>query len=112
METTPVKNPLSVKFPDLASTLDKIGWADMAFESVPVGKSAIAVMGEYGDTKHLWDKSKPEEVDAARDLYKALTKKGYRAFRCVGKDGSQGEQMSEFDPDAERVIFLPQLQGG
>lgn len=111
-QDTPKKNPLAVKFPDLEKTLDKIGWADLPFEQVPEGKCAIAVMGEVGDTKHIWDKSKPAEVDAAKALYESLTKKGYRAFRCVGKDGSQGEQMTSFDPDAERMIMVPQLQGG
>lgn len=109
---TTAKNPLTVKFPELSATLDKIGWADMSFSDVPDGKCAIAVMGEIGDTKHIWDRSKPSEVEAAKALYETLTKKGYRAFRCVGKDGSQGEMMTEFDPEAERMIFVPALQGG
>jgi hypothetical protein len=111
--TTDIKpNPLAVKFPDLKPTLDKIGWADTSFEEIPAGMSAISVMGEPGDTKHIWDKRKDDEVEAARSLFKSLTKKGYRAFRVTGKDGEKGEQMNEFDADAERMILVPQMAGG
>ena len=113
METqTTTPNPLAVKFPDLKATLDQIGWADGSFDDVPQGSNAMAVMGEPGDTKHIWDKRKEEEVEAARTLFKALTKKGYRAFHVTGKDGEKGEQMNEFDPNAERVILVPQMAGG
>ena len=108
--TTP--NPLAVKFPDLKPTLDALAFMDGSFEDVPEGKSAIAVMGEPGDTKHIWDKRKEDEVEAARSLFKSLTKKGYRAFHVTGKDGDKGEQMSDFDPNAERMIMVGPLQGG
>lgn len=109
---TPKQNPLAVKFPDLKDTLDRIGFADVPFEGIPEGKCAIAVMGEPGDTKHIWDRTKPDEVDAAKTLYKGLTKKGYRAFRVVGKDGDKGEQMTDFDPEAERMIMVGPMAGG
>ncbi len=114
METTETSkpNPLVVKFPDLKPQLETLGFMDGSFEDVPAGKHAIAVMGEPGDTKHIWDKRKTDEVDAARTLFTSLTKKGYRAFHVTGKDGEKGEQMSEFDPSAERMIMVPQLQGG
>lgn len=85
---------------------------DGGLEQVPEGHHVFVVTGECGDTKHIWDKTKRDEVEAAKDLYKSLTKKGYRAFHVVGKDGAQGEQMREFDSEAERVIFIPQMAGG
>ena len=103
-------NPLLGKFPALKETLDTLSWTHDG--TVPEGKSAIAVMGEPGDTKHIWDKRKPEEVKAAKALFKSLTDAGYRAYRVTGKDGDRGEQMSEFDPDAERMIMVPAFQGG
>ena len=116
METTstetPKTNPLAVKFPDLKPTLDTLGFIDGSFEDVPAGKHAIAVMGEPGDTKHIWDKRKEDEVEAARTLFKSLTKKGYRAFHVTGKDGEKGSQMNEFDPDAERMIMVGPMAGG
>lgn len=77
----------------------------------PTGE--MAVMGQEGDTKHMWDKAKPAEVEAARALFNTLVKeKKYLAFKCVGKNGDKGDQIRDFDPDAERLIFVPPMQGG
>lgn len=85
---------------------------DSTFGEVPNGLHAMAVMGKEGDTKHMWDKTKPAEVEAAKTLFDSLRGKGYAAFQVKGKDGERGEIMREFDPTAERIIFAPQLQGG
>jgi hypothetical protein len=71
----------------------------------------VEVMDKSGHTRHIWDSDKPEEVEAARTLYNSLTGRGYRAFR-VAKNGEEGERMSSFDPDAEKMILVPALQGG
>jgi hypothetical protein len=117
--TTEVKpNPLAIKFPNMKSQLETLAFMDGPFEDVPAGKHAFAVMGERGDTKHIWDKRKEVEVEAARVLFKKLTKPvrdggaGYRAFHVTGKDGEKGDQMDEFDPNAERMIFVPAMAGG
>ncbi len=72
----------------------------------------IATMGVEGDVKTIWDRSKPEEVENAKRTFDDLRKKGYCAFRVTGKDGEKGEQMTEFDPTAERMIMVPQMRGG
>lgn len=85
---------------------------DTTFGEIPAGKRAMAVMGAKGDTKYIWDASKPAEVEAARRQFEFLTKdKKYAAFRMTGRDG-QGEQIRTFDPEAERIIFAPAMQGG
>lgn len=71
----------------------------------------MSVMGIEGDLKTIWDKSKPEEVENARQTFDNLRKKGYLAFR-TNKDGSKGEQIREFYPDAEAMIMVPQMVGG
>ena len=114
METTPTTeapklNPLAVKFPDLKPMLDALPWS---LDDVPEGLNAFRVLGESGDTKIIWDKRKEDEVDAAKATFKALTKKGYRAFHVTGKDGEKGEEMKEFDATAERLILVPQMSGG
>lgn len=82
------------------------------FENLPAGKGVMAIMGREGDSKHIWDKSKPDEVDAARVLFNSLvTEKRYLAFKVV-KDGAKGEQVREFDPNEERYIFVPPMVGG
>jgi hypothetical protein len=72
----------------------------------------IAVMDGSGDTKIIWSRDNPDEVENAREQFRRLKKKGFAAFKAIGKDGHQGEQVDEFDPAAERYIFVPQMQGG
>ena len=65
-----------------------------------------------GDTRIMWDKDNADEVSAARRQFDDLLKKGYAAFRAIGKKGDQGDQIRRFDPDAERIILVKQLVGG
>lgn len=76
------------------------------------GKHYMALLDETGDTKIMWSKDNAEEVEMARDQFNAQKKKGYAAFHVTGKDGAKGTQMHEFDPNAERIIFVKQMQGG
>jgi hypothetical protein len=71
----------------------------------------MAVMDATGDSKTIWNKDNPDEVECARDQFNKLTKKGYRAF-SVGAKGKQDEIVTEFDPDMEKLIFVPALAGG
>lgn len=85
----------------------------MRIEDWPTdGRHAMAVMGTEGDTKTIWDKNKPDEVEAARETFNKLTKKGYTAYLVTGKDGEKGEVMKTFDPNAERMILALPMRGG
>lgn len=64
-----------------------------------------------GDLKVIWDPKKRDEVEAARNQFDALIKKGYLAFK-VKKDGGKGQKVAEFDEDYEMLIMSPALQGG
>lgn len=87
------------------------------FEDLPEGKSAIGVMGAEGDTKHMWDPNNPDEVEAARVLFTLLTGRKFRAFK-LRKDGrkkgkmTEMDQMTEFDPNAKGILFVPAFAGG
>jgi hypothetical protein len=72
----------------------------------------MAIMSKDGDTKIIWDRSKPDEVENARENFDRLTGKGYFAFSVKGSDGDKGEQINSFNPEAERIIFAPKLAGG
>lgn len=85
---------------------------DGAFSDVPAGRGAMAVMGARGDTKYLWDKTKPVEVEAARAQFAKFREQGYAAFSVTGKNGEKGELIREFDPNIDAIIFSPQMQGG
>jgi len=79
-------------------------------EQIPAHQ--MSVMGREGDTKIIWDKDNEDEVDNARRSFDDLRAKGYIAYEVTGKDGSKGKLMTEFDPDAERIILSPPMVGG
>ena len=72
----------------------------------------FTVMDLTGDTKTVWDKTKPVEVEAAREMFKKLRASGYLAYKVAGEKGDKGEAFVEFDPNAGAIIFSPALQGG
>lgn len=72
----------------------------------------IATMGRTGDVKTIWNPANADELAHARETFDGLRKKGFLAFRVVDKDGSKGEQMTEFDPNAKMMIMVPPMQGG
>lgn len=77
----------------------------------------MAVIDESGDDRIQWDPKDPEQVGKARQRFEDLTKpysqggKGYMAYR-VNKRGGEGEVITAFDPNAERIILRPQMIGG
>ena len=76
------------------------------------GQGMLRCIDETGDTKVLWNRSNPDEVEAARETFNRLKKKGYLAYNVVGKEGAKGEVLAEFDPTAERLIMAPRMVGG
>ena len=74
--------------------------------------SEMSVMGRSGDTKTIWDPSRPDEVAAARGTFDELVgRKKYLAFK-VKKDGEKGRKIKTFDPDAGKIILVPPMMGG
>jgi hypothetical protein len=63
---------------------------------------------EKGDERLTWNSRSLAELQAAKQMFKDLIKKGLKPFK-VGLDGAAtSDVMHEFDPLAEEVIFLPQ----
>lgn len=81
-------------------------------EQVPEGHSLMEVLGTSGDTKFIWDKSNRDETENARRTFADFKAKRFLAFRAIGEDGRKGEQIYDFDPKAERLIFVPPIVGG
>lgn len=71
----------------------------------------ISVMGESGDTKHVWNSRDPDSIQRAREVFTLYRSRGYRAFKMNVK-GDQGEMMTDFDAASGRILFVPQMQGG
>ncbi len=72
----------------------------------------MSEINESGDTKVIWDRNNPDEVDAARATFDRLTKSRRFAAFNVKPGGDKGGPMQTFDPDSERIILVPQLRGG
>ena len=69
------------------------------------------IMDRSGDTKHEFDVDDQESVANAEKRFQELTGKGFRAVALRGNE-STGELIRKFDPNVERTLFIPQLQGG
>lgn len=77
----------------------------------------MSIMGRTGDTKVTWDSEIPAEVEAAREAFKTYMDKGFMAYRVKGliaeeTRGRKGEQILDFDPEDETIIFVPPIAGG
>lgn len=60
-----------------------------------------------GDKRITWMSMVLEQIREAKKLFNELVREGLVPYR-VGLDGKQtSEVMTEFDPSAEEVIFLP-----
>jgi hypothetical protein len=71
----------------------------------------MAVMDTTGDTKVIWNVGNPDEVAAAKEMFKSLRKKGYLAY-TVKDDGKKGTAITEFDMEIEKLIMIPPIVGG
>jgi len=85
-----------------------------AISEEPLGptQSVMAKLDESGDTKTIWDRNNPIEVEAARASFKRFKDEGYTAYSVKGERGERGEVITSFDPTAERIIFAPRMKGG
>lgn len=71
----------------------------------------MRIIDATGDTKLIWDSDNEAEVENARRSFNDLKKKKYNAY-SVKKDGEKGSVITEFDPNAEKIIMAPQMAGG
>jgi hypothetical protein len=71
----------------------------------------MAILDRTGHSRQIWDPRNPDEVEAARATFNKLKGKGYIAYK-VKPDGSEGEIMTTFDPQAEKMIMAPPVVGG
>lgn len=74
-------------------------------------RHTMNVMDQTGHSSVTWDPGIPDEVAMARQSYDAMIAKGYTAF-AVNEDDQRGSRMSKFDPQAGKVMMVPQLRGG
>lgn len=96
------KNGIKLEIPESLTILDNPS-------DVPApGCGAIRVMTpQDGDKRVVWNSGVFAEINDAKSMFDKLVLEGLVPYR-VGIDGkSTSEVMSEFDPHAEEIIFLP-----
>ncbi len=71
----------------------------------------LCAMDDTGDSRIQWDRTDPLQIAKAKSRFEELKKKGYLAY-SVNKKGDQGVVLSDFDPNAERIIMHSQMIGG
>lgn len=74
-------------------------------------RGEMCVLDETGDLRVTWNARDTDEVSAARAQFDELRGKRFVAF-AVGETGGQGEQVDEFDPNAQKIIMVPPMAGG
>lgn len=80
-------------------------------EVLTQSRNELAIMDKTGDTKIIWDPRNEVEVEVARETFKKLKNKGYLIY-SVAKGGEKGAAMNTFDPNAEKLIAVPNIVGG
>lgn len=68
-------------------------------------------LGPQGDTRMTWDADEKAEVQEAKHTFDKLKGKGYFAYK-VKKKGGKGQVITEFDPEAEKIIMALPMKGG
>lgn len=72
----------------------------------------LIIPDRTGDAKLMWNRGNPDEIAVARAAFDTALGRGSMIYKAVGKEGTRGEQVRQFDETAERLIVVPQLVGG
>jgi hypothetical protein len=71
----------------------------------------LRMMGRSGDDLFRWDSGNVGEVKEAREKFNSAKERGCLMF-LVDPSGGRGDRITEFVPNAERIIVVPQMAGG
>lgn len=93
--------------PDILQIIEKEAALDAAiFGSGDYGCFRIMSQAD-GDKRVVWCRRKIAQIKAAKQMFMDLLSKGMVPYK-VGVDGAAtADVMTEFDPTAEEVIFMP-----
>ena len=69
----------------------------------------LKIMNGSGHTTVKWSTDLQETVDAANRTFNEMLAQGYTAFAV---SDATGEQIAEFDVDAENIVLIPRMVGG
>lgn len=70
----------------------------------------LRVMGGSG-VRLVWQADDEDSIAIARKAFDEAIAKGMNAY-AVKRKGEQGEKVTRFDPEAEKLILAPPMAGG
>ncbi len=70
----------------------------------------LTVMDRRGHSTVTWSTDLQETVDTANQRFNELLSEGYTAFEM--HDATTGEQITEFDAEAETILMVPRMVAG
>lgn len=70
----------------------------------------LKIMDRRGHSTMTWSKDLQETVDAANERFNELLREGYTAFEMCS--ATAGEQVTEFDANAETILLIPRMVAG
>lgn len=83
-----------------------------AAPATPGGRVSTLTVSGSGAEPITWNPADSEQTNAARDRYNKYRGMGYLGYAVDTTNPTNGEQLTEFDPHAQRIIMTRPLQGG
>ena len=69
------------------------------------------ILSQKGDVRITWNPKEKGEVKIAEKTFKQMVKEGYKPIHIYGNH-KRGKEMTAFDKNAERILFIPKGGGG
>lgn len=85
----------------------RTAWLNILQKKAPDMPTQI-VMDRSGDSRHQFDAA---DAAAGERRFRELTARGFTAV-ALGENGGDNRMVRIFDPNIERTLFIPQLEGG
>jgi hypothetical protein len=76
-----------------------------------IAKHVMKILCPAGDERVVWDKDNGQEAMQAKERFKDLLKKKYKAY-SVDARGKKNRPIEEFDVDAEEILMVPPTSAG
>jgi len=77
----------------------------------------IILSPKLGDDRREFDPDDSQQLEEAEKTFRQKLEEGFAAFKMVGKDRKEGEQVFSLkealkDPLAKAIMFIPGIVGG
>jgi len=85
--------------------------AEVIVQARKITQKIMKILNNKGDERIVWDKDDGPEAMMAKERFKDLLKKDYKAY-SVDVKGKKNRSIEEFDVDAEEILMIPPTSAG